>query len=168
MNLQAQKYIQNLQLEAHPEGGYYRRSYQSNIILPSTSLPNRFKNSRLAASAVYFLLTTDSFSAFHRLQADELWHFYAGTSVVLYLIHPDGRLETIEVGNPLINPNASFQALIPAQTWFAAAVTATDSYALVGCTLAPAFDFEDFELAEKMGLAKEYPQHAELIELFVR
>ncbi len=168
MNPQAQEYIQNLQLEAHPEGGYYRRTYQSNIVLPSTALPNRFKNSRLAASAIYFLLTTDSFSAFHRLEADELWHFYAGTSVMLYLIHPDGRLQTIEVGNPLNNPNATFQALIPAQTWFAASVIAADSYALVGCTLAPAFDFEDFELAEKTELLKEYPQHVDLIERFVR
>jgi len=168
MNLQAQEYIQKLELEAHPEGGYYRRTYQNDIVLSSTTLPNRFKNNRLAASAIYFLLTTESFSAFHRLQADELWHFYAGTSVTLYLIRPNGELQTIEVGNPLKSPNATFQALIPAQTWFAAAVTAADSYALVGCTLAPAFDFEDFELANKAILMKEYPQHGELIERFVR
>ncbi|MEZ4887760.1 MAG: cupin domain-containing protein [Chitinophagales bacterium] len=168
MHPKAQHYIQHLQLEAHPEGGYFRRTYQSSLTLPSTALPKHFKESRLAASAIYFLLTTESFSAFHQLQADELWHFYAGSTVTLYLIHPDSTLQTIEVGDPLTNPNASFQALIPAQTWFAAAVTTADSYALVGCTLAPAFDFEDFELAEKQTLLQQYPQHSTWIERYVR
>ena len=168
MHPQAQQYIQQLQLEAHPEGGYYRRTYQSKIQLSPSSLPHRFSKSRLAASAIYFLLTTDSYSAFHRLQSDELWHFYAGTSLTLYLIPPNGTLQTIEVGNPLNNTNTSFQALIPAQTWFAAAVNAPNSYALVGCTLSPAFDFEDFELAQKELMLKQYPQHTDLIEKFVR
>ncbi|MGB0930875.1 MAG: cupin domain-containing protein [Chitinophagales bacterium] len=160
----AQKFIDNLQLEAHPEGGYFRRTYQNNILLPDAILPHNFEGNRLAASAIYFLLTSNSFSAFHRLQADELWHFYAGSVVTLYLIHPDGRLETLQLGNFLTHKTASFQVLIPAQTWFAAAVNTPDSYALVGCTLSPAFDFSDFELANKTGLLKEYPQHFEMIE----
>lgn len=163
MHPTAQEYIKTLQLEAHPEGGYFRRTYQSSILIPRHSLPNNFEGDRLAASAIYFLLTSDSFSAFHRLQADELWHFYAGSEVTLYLIHPDDTLQTLHLGNSLLNKTASFQVLIPAQTWFAAAVNTPDSYALVGCTLSPAFDFSDFELVDKADLLKRYPQHFEVI-----
>ncbi len=167
-SLLAKKYIQELHLEPHPEGGFYRKTYQSSISINEHDLPDRFEGNRFAASAIYFLLTNDSFSAFHRLQADELWHFYTGSPITLYCIDLNHQLQTYYLGNPLIHPKASFQVHIPSQTWFAAEVTNTDGFALVGCTLSPAFDFADFELANKGKLLKEYPQYAELIERLIR
>lgn len=166
----AQQFINHLQLAPHPEGGYYRRTYQSSTNIPNESLPEGFTGNRLAATAIYFMLTGDSFSAFHRLKSDEMWHFYAGGVVALHCIYPNGELQTYYLGNPLNDSKASFQVLIPAQTWFAAELMtpAKDDFALVGCTLSPGFDFADFELAEKGVLLKAYPQYEVLIERLVR
>ncbi len=168
MHPDAKQYINQLQLKAHPEGGYYKRTYQSTLHLPQQQLPISFNGNRLAASAIYFLLTSDSFSAFHKLQADELWHFYAGNTVTLFLISSNGDLNTLQLGNPIQSPKAQFQILVPPQTWFAAAVLEENSYALVGCTLSPAFDFEDFELGKRAYLLKEFPQHPHLIHQYTR
>jgi len=154
--------IQHLNLLPHPEGGYYAETYRSAETIAHTALPGRFKGSRNFSTAIYFLVPAGTFSAFHRIEADELWHFYEGQPLHVYVIHPQGRLEIIRLGNS-IEQGEVFQAMVPAGCWFASRPSAENSYSLVGCTVAPGFDFADFELAEKDTLAKEFPQYRELI-----
>jgi predicted cupin superfamily sugar epimerase len=160
--MDAAEWIEALQLERHPEGGYYRQTYVSPDVLLQTSLPNRFKGNRAASTAIYFLLSGSDFSALHRIQSDEIWHFYAGTGVLLHIIHPDGHYEMIRLG-PDIRSGQTFQAVAPFGSWFGACLEKPEGFALVGCTVAPGFDFSDFELADREELTRAYPQHTTLI-----
>jgi uncharacterized protein len=162
MDLNANYWIEKLQLQKHPEGGYYRETYRATETIPLQSLPKRFSGERCYCTGIYFLLTDKEFSAFHRIQADEMWHFYKGNSVEIYVLQADGELKTIKLGNQ-VEQGEQLQAVIPAGQWFASKVTSEDGYALVGCTVAPGFAFDDFELANRQILAQEYPQYQELI-----
>ena len=114
-----------------------------------------------------FLLEQKQFSAFHRIKSDELWHFYSGVGLHIYVIFPDGRGEVLKLGSDIQN-GYSFQQLVPAVCWIASApVTETDC-SFVGCTVAPGFDFDDFDLAGKENLLNEYPQHGAWINKFCR
>ncbi|UYQ93648.1 cupin domain-containing protein [Chitinophaga horti] len=154
-------WINTLQLQKHVEGGAFRETYRAPLTLPQQVLPGTFKGDRNAATAIYFLLEKGDFSAFHRIAADEMWHFYAGDTLHIYEIKPDGALIIHALGQDIAG-GAAFQALIPAGSWFASRVE-SGSYALVGCTVAPGFDFADFELAERAALSDEYPQHQQLV-----
>jgi uncharacterized protein len=167
MNNDAAYWIRQLELEAHPEGGYYRQTYKADLVLPHASLPLDFTRPRAVSTAIYFLLEGDNFSAFHRLRSDELWHFYAGGTLLVHVIEGGGRYLTIQLGN---DPEAGdmFQGTVRAGCWFASEVKDARSFALVGCTVAPGFDFEDFELAEREQLVRNYPQHRELIAKLTR
>ncbi len=160
-------WIEKLKLEPHPEGGYYRQTYRASLVLAKDGLPEQFTGARAASTAIYFLLTGEDFSAFHRLRSDELWHFYAGSPLLVHVIEPDGRYVRLQLGS---DPEAgqAFQAVVKAGCWFASQVRDRKSFALVGCTVAPGFDFEDFELAKRQALVRSYPQHRELIEAFTR
>ena len=162
-----EQYIEQLQLQPHPEGGYYSRSYASAELIAADALPERFTGDRCFSTAIYFLLVGNDFSAFHRIKSDELWHFYAGDCLLIYVIHPDGTGEMLLLGNNPAN-GFHFQQLVKAGCWFASKLLNENSFSLVGCTVAPGFDFDDFEMAEKEKLLKEYPQHAEWIELLCR
>lgn len=119
------------------------------------------------ATAIYFLLPGDQFSALHRLRSDEVWHFYAGSSLTLHIIDPQGCLTQKKLGtNP--DKGESFQVVVEAGCWFGATVDDPQGYALVGCTVAPGFEFEDFELGNRQQLLEQYPQHRELIERLTR
>jgi predicted cupin superfamily sugar epimerase len=111
--------------------------------------------------------TTSGFSACHRLRSDEMWHFYAGGPLVVHVIAPDGAYTRLLLG-PDIEAGQVFQAVVVAGCWFASAPLLAESFALVGCTVAPGFDFADFELARRSKLSDEFPQHAELIAEFTR
>ena len=117
--------------------------------------------------AFIFFLEAGGFSAFHRIASDELWHFYDGYSLAIYEIKPDGSLTKHLLGKDIEN-GASLQVLIPAGSWFASRVEVTDGFTLCGCTVAPGFDFEDFELADRDQLITEYPQHEALITSLTR
>ncbi len=149
-------------MQAHPEGGYFAETYRSTESIPHSALPNRFSGDRNFGTGIYFLLENHHFSALHRIQADEMWHFYAGGPLNVYVIHEDGSLEIIKLGS---NPDNGevFQAVVPAGTWFGSKPAAESDYSLVGCTVAPGFDFADFELAERVDLLATYPQHEEVI-----
>jgi len=147
----------------HPEGGFYKEAYRSDEIIAKTALPSRFKGNRCFSTSIYFLLESGSFSAFHRIKSEEIWHFYKGTSLTLYIITEDGTLTLMQLGDN-IDDNEFLQIVIPRNTWFAAQVNAENSYTLVGCTVAPGFYFNDFELANCTKLCKEFPQHKELIK----
>lgn len=163
----AQTWIDRLTLEAHPEGGYYRETYRADTHIPEAALPDRFEGGRDAAALIYFLLPGDAFSALHRIRQDEAWHFYAGAPLTLHQIAPDGTRTTCTLGRA-VDEGHRLHTVVPAGTWFGAAVAVDDGYALAGCTTAPAFDFADFELADRTALTTEYPQHRALIEQLTR
>ncbi len=163
----AQTWIDRLDLEAHPEGGYYRESYRADTSIPETALPDRFDGDRNAAALIYFLLPGSAFSALHRIQQDEAWHFYAGAPLTLHQIAPDGTYTTCTLGRR-IDEDQHLHTVVPAGTWFGATVTDAARYTLAGCTTAPAFDFADFEMADRAALRDAYPQHSALIERLTR
>ncbi len=160
----ADDWIERLRLVRHPEGGWYRQSYHSTESLPASALPARFAAAHPVSTAIYFLLRGSEFSAFHRLKADEVWHFYEGSALSLHVIAPDGTASVMPLGR------GSFQAIVPAGHWFGASLDdlSPGAFALVGCTVAPGFIFEDFELADRASLIEQYPQHRALIQRFTR
>jgi predicted cupin superfamily sugar epimerase len=159
----AEYYITKLGLTKHPEGGWFKEIYRSDETILREHLPERFKGERAYSTSIYFLLTSGSFSAFHRISSDELWHFYAGSSVTIYMIDDSGKYSELKVGSNLESGEV-FQCVIPKGVWFAASVNAADSYSLVGCTVAPGFHFDDFELGNREKMILAYPQHKELIK----
>ena len=158
-------WINHLQLTEHVEGGSFREVYRSELTIPRSSLPLFFQGDRNAATSIYFLLARGQFSAFHRIAADELWHFYYGDPIVVYEISHSGRLITHRLGADPAN-GESFQTVVKAGSWFAS--EPIGEYGLVGCTVAPGFDFADFELAERDVLVQQYPEHKELIRRLSR
>jgi len=126
-----------------------------------------FQGDRSASTHIYFLLAQGQFSAFHRIAADELWHFYAGDPLLVYEIAHNGRLVTHRLGDDP-EKGESFHTVISAGSWFASAPAEASEYALVGCTVAPGFDFADFELADREMLAGQYAEYAELIRKYTR
>jgi len=155
--------IRSLALIPHPEGGYYRETYRdaARVIRAADGAD------RSASTAIYYLLCDDAFSAWHRIQSDEGWHFYAGDPLDVHVLHPDGSLATHHLGNPLQVPGTTFQAVVPAGCWFAAGRRdGPYGYALAGCTVAPGFEFSEFELADAAWLAAACPAHAALIAAF--
>lgn len=159
----AQDYIRSLNLQPHPEGGYFAETYRSAETIPAGSLPGRFSGARAFGTAIYFLLESKDASALHRIQADEIWHFYAGGPLEVFVINPDATLIVIRLGS---NPDRGevFQAVVPAGCWFGSKPADGTDFSLVGCTVAPGFDFADFELAERATLLAEFPQHRDVIE----
>jgi predicted cupin superfamily sugar epimerase len=166
-NRNAAYWIDKLQLEPHPEGGYFRLSYRSEVEIPREALPARFSGARAVSRAIYFLLERKNFSAFHRLRSDEVWHFYAGEPLVVHVIEPEGNYSRILLGR---DPGAGqvLQAVVRAGSWFASHVADWKPFSLVGCTVAPGFDFEDFEMGKREELIARYPWHRELVERLTR
>ncbi|MEP6747325.1 MAG: cupin domain-containing protein [Bacteroidota bacterium] len=158
----ADYWITKLQLNAHIEGGAYTRTYSSDLIIPQSHLSTNFHGPRPVSTAIYFLLKKDQFSAMHRIASDELWHFYYGDPLIVYELDVAGNLTKHLLGNNPEN-NEHFQCLVKAGSWFGAAVKDGSAYSLAGCTVAPGFDFADFELGERNVLLKLYPQYAEII-----
>jgi predicted cupin superfamily sugar epimerase len=152
----ADYWIEKLGLHAHPEGGYFRETYRADEKITTEGLPDRFLGDRSFSTAIYFLLTENNFSSLHRIQSDELWFFHAGSELKVQMITPNGNDRCLTIG-----PDGPFQAVVPAQCWFGAEVK--KDYALVSCTVAPGFDFTDFELADRQTLLTQYPQHRDLI-----
>lgn len=158
-------WVEKYRMQAHPEGGYFAEMYRSSEQIPQEALPDRFSGARSFSTAIYFLLESHHFSALHRIEADEVWHFYAGDPLEVYVFDAEsGESHIIRLGN---NPDAGevFQAVVPAGAWFGSKPAAGGSYSLVGCTVAPGFDFAGFELAEREVLLTQFPQHREVIEL---
>lgn len=158
MNRTVVSIIKKLKLKKHPEGGYYSETYRSKLILKKSHLPKKFGGRRSHSTTIYFLLSGKQFSAFHRLKADEVWHFYSGSALNIYVIQKNGKLKKIILGK-----NHYYQTVIHAEQWFAAEVTDPKSYSLVGCTVSPGFHYDDFELAEEKKLIKLYPDLKGLI-----
>ncbi|MDP3394051.1 cupin domain-containing protein [Sediminibacterium sp.] len=165
MDISIQQLIQFYQLLPHPEGGYYKETYRSSERIPADSLSEKFNGERNYSTAIYFLLEKNSFSAFHRIQSDECWHFYTGDAVDIHVLHTNGNYELIKLGSN-IEMGEQYQAIVPAGAWFASKTNG--QYSLVGCTVSPGFDFADFELAKASALILQYPNQEKLIKHFCR
>jgi predicted cupin superfamily sugar epimerase len=163
----AKWWIDNLLLARHPEGGYYRETYRSGDIIARDGLPERFGSDRSCSTAIYFLLETGDFSSFHRIKADEIWHYYLGDPVNIHMIDSDGEHKILKLG-PDPEAGETFQLVIPGGLWFAAQSDGPEGFSLVGCTVSPGFDFNDFELGSADELSRIYPGHIALIERFTR
>lgn len=155
-------WIEHLALQPHPEGGFYRENYRAEDSIARASLPHRFTGARSFSTGIYFLLRSQDFSAFHRIQSDEMWHHYAGSSLTIFVLGQSG-LTTHKLGTDL-EAGERPQVVIPAGYWFAAQVPQADSYVLAGCTVSPGFDFADFEMAKRDALIEQFPGERELIE----
>lgn len=165
--MSANYYIEKLGLQKHPEGGWFKEVYRSSEKLKQEHLPERFGSDRHHSTSIYFLLTSDTFSAFHRIRSDELWHFYAGETVTIYMIDDKGGYSEIKLGGKIENGEV-FKCVIPHGVWFGAKVNEADSFTLVGCTVAPGFHFDDFELAKRDEMLREYPEYKGIIEKLTR
>ena len=155
--------IRRLDLKPHPEGGFFSETYRSTerVIRDQDS---GSAETRSASTAIYYLLCDGAHSAWHRIKSDEVWHFYAGEPLNVHVLDETGAWVTHRLGNALTHPDAVFQAVVPAGLWFAAECADPATFALVGCTVAPGFEFSEFELADVGALKARHPQHAALIE----
>lgn len=162
--LDAERLIETLGLRPHPEGGFYVETFRATLQVDSQAHPAP----RSASTAIYFLLRRQDFSAFHRVRSDELWHHYAGDPLELYLIDADGSLRIERLGLALAQGERP-QALAPRDVLQAAVVAqGSHGFTLCGCTVAPGFDFADFELPPRAVLRAQYPAHAALFERLCR
>ena len=161
----AEYWIEKLDLLPHPEGGHFRETYRAGEVIVKDALPKRFKGDRVFSTCIYYLLNRQEYSAFHAIKQDEIWHFYEGSSLTIHIIDPGGDYSTVKLGRDLESGEAP-QAVVRAGCWFAAAVNNIDGYALVGCTVAPGFDFADFEMADRNTMIERYPEHRDIIKKY--
>lgn len=164
MNKKAAHYIEKLGLEKHPEGGYYREIYRAGEIFFTETIPAKKLNKKNISTSIYYLLNQKDKSLFHRLKSDEIWHHYDGCDIKLYIITAEGRLNEVMLGKK----SRIFQYVIPAGNWFAAELSDKTSFALIGCTVSPGFDFDDFEIGKREELLKKYPDLKKVINRFTK
>jgi predicted cupin superfamily sugar epimerase len=165
--LTAAELIALLELKPLPvEGGYFRETYRSADVLPAGLLP-RYAADRSAGTAIYYLLTPETFSALHRLPADEVYHFYLGDPVRLVQLFPDGGGTEVVLG-PDVRAGQRPQAAVPRGSWQGSFLEPGGAYALMGTTMAPGFDFRDYESGGREELLRNYPGHAGLVRRLTR
>jgi predicted cupin superfamily sugar epimerase len=155
--------VVSLGLLPHPEGGFYRETYRAMEDISHAALPARFTGARSHATAIYYLLAAGDRSKLHRINSDEVWHFYAGDPLLIVAIAPDGALSITTLGQDFALGQVP-QHVVPAGHWFGAIPANGSAYALTGCTVSPGFDFADFELAHRDTLLSAFPQHCDWIE----
>ncbi len=166
--MDTEKLKQTLNLKPLPEeGGYYAETYRSNEKLARSLLPTRYTGDRSFGTAIYFLLTSDTFSAMHRLATDEIYHFYLGDPVELLSLREDGSGEIFTIGTDF-ERGMTPQLTIPRGTWQGARLLPRGAFALLGTTMAPGFEFADFELGEREALAAQYPKFSAMIRQLTR
>ena len=155
-------WIKTLRLVEHPEGGYFREIYRAGESIPAAALPSRYGRRRAFSTSIYFLLRAGQVSHFHRLRSDEVWHFYAGGPLQFHMFHAGGAYRRLRLGR---NPEAGEvpQAVLPRGVWFGVELLRPRSFALCGCTVAPGFDFADFEFGRREELLARFPRHKGLI-----
>ena len=163
----AAHYINHLKLQPHPEGGFYKETYRSGESIGADALPERFSGGRSFSTAIFYLLQQGDYSVFHRIKSDECWHFYAGGTLLIHVIGKNGDYNCTRLGAD-IALGENLQFVVPATAWFAAEPAEKTSFSLVGCTVAPGFDFSDFEIRDKEALLHSFPQHHTLINRLSR
>lgn len=158
----AEELIKHLNLTPHPkEGGFFREMYrgaESHVTLPS-----RYQGPRSASTAIYYLLTPNTYSALHRLQTDEIFHFYLGDPICMLQLAPDGTGRTIVLG-PDVLAGQQLQVVVPRGIWQGSFLEPGGAFALLGCTVAPGFEYADYESGDRQALLGQYPAFAQVIE----
>ena len=154
--------VKELDLLPHPEGGYYKETYRSEGKITQACLSSDFSGERNMATGIYFLIEKGNFSALHKIKSDETWHFYYGDALEVIEINEQGKLTITQIGSNILQGN-TFQYTVKANTWFGSRVNSNGQFSLVGCTVYPGFDFNDFELANRQDLIQLFPQHQNII-----
>lgn len=146
----------------HEEGGYFVETYRSKEFIPESILPERYKGARSFATAIYYLLTPDTFSAMHRLQTDEIFHFYSGDPVEMLQLWPDGSGRIITLGTDFLKGDRP-QVIVPRGVWQGARLFPGGRFALLGTTVSPGFECADYESGKRGPLTVAYPRFRDLI-----
>ncbi|MBD3219207.1 MAG: cupin domain-containing protein [candidate division Zixibacteria bacterium] len=162
--LEAEDIIKKLGLKPHPnEGGFFAESFRSEEIIEKANLPERYSSGRAYSTCIYYMLTRETFSALHRLKTDEIFHFYLGDPVSMLLLYPDGHSKILTLGNDII-AGQKLQAIVPKNVWQGSFLNEGGRYALMGTTMAPGFDFDDYEHADKYEIIEKFPDRRQMIE----
>jgi hypothetical protein len=156
-----------LNLSSHIEGGFFKETYRSEAIFPGKLLPERYGSDRCFSTAIYYMITPDAFSAMHRIKSDEIFHFYLGDPVEMLQLFPEGGGSVITIGTDIQNGMRP-QVLVPQGVWQGLRLKSGGSYALMGTTISPGFEYSDFETGFKKNLFKEYPDFKDLIVALTR
>jgi uncharacterized protein len=167
MNHDAAFWIEKLNMQPHPEGGVFREVYRAPGKIPRSMLSADVAGDRSYSTAIQFLLRAGELSCFHRLRFDELWNFCEGEPLHLHILSPARGYDSIFLG-PHAESGEVFVAVVPGGDWFAAEVGAADGYTLLSCTVAPGFEYADFEIARRSDLLREFPLHTGLITRLTR
>lgn len=158
MQYTAETIIRELGLVPHPEeGGFFRETYRAEETITHTALPDVYDGHRHHSTAIYYLLTPETFSHLHRLNSDEVFHFYMGDPCEMLQLHPDGRAETVVLGHDILSGQHP-QVLVPKGVWQGMRLLPGGTYGLMGCTVAPGFEFVDYEHADRAELLRQYPE----------
>jgi predicted cupin superfamily sugar epimerase len=166
--LTAEEVIRRLELVPHPcEGGFFRETYRAPLTIPGGALPRDYSGDRCASTAIYFLLTPETFSEMHRLPTDEVFHFYLGDTVEMLQLHPGGTGEIARLGTDL-QAGERPQVLAPGGTWQGSRLSPGGNWALLGTTVAPGFEFADYTSGRRGELIAAYPEFAQLITALTR
>ncbi len=167
MKENVKKLVEKFGMKQHPEGGYYVEIHRSKA---EVNVPKDVygEDKRTALTSIYFLLTSDNFSAWHKVKSDEIWNYHSGSSLTLISIDKNGQLQKQILGDFLHNEKSVYQITIPADTWFCASVNDKDSYSFIGCAVGPGFEFPDFILADRIKLKDQFPQHEGVITQYTR
>jgi predicted cupin superfamily sugar epimerase len=161
--LSAQQIIDILKLQPHPEeGGYFIETHRSDEIHLKSTLPTRYGGDRCHSTAIYYMLTPQTYSHMHKLETDEIFHFYAGDPCEMLLLHPDGTSDIILLGNNLAAGQRP-QIVVPCGSWQGTRLLPGGDFALMGCTVSPGFEFADYSHAKREALIEQYSEHKERI-----
>lgn len=158
----AQELIKLFGMLPHPEGGYYAEQYRSDQQI--YQLENGDYTGRESMSDILFLLSNDDQSHWHKIDADEQWTFVSGNILLLHYFDHDKCLQSLRLGNPALHDNVTPITTIPRGCWFAAEMEDKQTYALVSCVVAPAFNYDGFELASAQELLKLFPHEEDMIQ----
>lgn len=165
--LSADEVIRILGLTRHQEGGLFAETYRSPIVIPEHNMPAGYDGERSAATAIFYLLKPDAFSALHRVRGDEMFHFYLGDPVEMLHISADGSERCLVMG-PDLALNMQVQVTVPGGTWQGARLRTGGRFALLGTTMSPGFDYRDFEMGSRDSLIASFPALADHIRAFTR
>lgn len=163
MTQDATSIINELDLKPHPEGGFFKETYRSEGVINPDIDEEIYPAGRNFCTSIYYLLEGTDTSSFHRIRSDETWHFYCGSSATIHIIHPDALYEARYLGSDLSSGQA-YQHTIPGRSWFGVSVDNPESFMLAGCTVAPGFDFDDFEMGDPYKLKQAFPEHSAIID----
>ena len=154
-------WLAKLGLKPHPEGGHYKEVYRSDNEVSVAKSSSK----KSAVTSIYYLLEKSDFSSFHRISSDEIWYFHRGEAVIIHTLESDMKLTSVELSD---GQSGVFSHVVKAGKWFSAELKEKKGFALVSCAVAPGFEFEGFELAEKKELRSEFPNHVEIIDRLCR